>query len=447
MKIWVEKYRPEKLRDVAGNPTSIKTIVEWSEGWREGMPKKRAILLYGPAGTGKTSVAYALARELNYDYIELNASDTRTHDVINRVVGSASSLSTLNPEYEKKVIILDEVDGIHGKSDYGGLSALKKWVRLSLQPIILIANDPWSLPRDFRSLTLMVSFKRINQRTVLKILKNICSSEGIETDEKVLKIIAANANGDLRSAINDLQALSEGKKKLSLPDIDILTMRDSEVKIFDTLIRIFKTTSCERAREAVWDSGEDPDTLLKWIVENVPREYEDPEDLAKAFNYLSRADIFKGRIIRRQDWGLLAYVTDLMSAGVAVSKKNKYKKFTRYQYPQVFALYARTKKQRAVMDSIAEKIIGRRDTTNEKTHCSKKEAKEEYIPMLRIILNNDQEMGSKLASELELTLEEIQFFVKEEALAKKIYDRSKKITAERIKGRIRKEKQASLAEF
>lgn len=446
MLTWVEKYRPATLKKVAGNPSSLKTLVGWMDGWREGKPKKRAVLLHGPAGTGKTSAAYALANELGYDFIELNASDARTKDIINRIVGSASTLGTLNPEKEKKVVIIDEVDGIHGKADYGGLAALKNWVKVSLQPLILIANDPWSLPKDFRGLCEMVPFKRINQRTVVRVLKEICTKEGIVTDEKVLKIIAVNSNGDLRSAINDLQALTEGKKKLELPDIDILTIRDSEMRIFDTLIRIFKTSSCNRAREAVWESGEDPDTIMKWVAENVPVEYEDPEDLAAAFDSISKADVFMGRIMRRQDWGLLKYASDLMSAGVATAKKHRYKKFSRYQYPKTFALYARTRKKKEIMDSIAEKMQGKRDT-REKCHGSKKLMKAEFFPLLKVVLNNDFEMGSRLASQLEFTLEEIGFFVEDEKLVKKLYERAGEITAERIRRRTIGEKQASLFEF
>ncbi|MEE9474209.1 MAG: AAA family ATPase [Candidatus Hydrothermarchaeaceae archaeon] len=207
---WVEKYRPASLKNVAGNPKAIQKVVSWMEEWRDGVPEKKAVLLYGPPGTGKTSAAYALASDMDYDLIELNASDTRTQGIVNRIVGSASTSGTLGP-VEGKVIVLDEVDGIHGKSDYGGLSALKKWIKASHQPLVLIANDPWSLPKEFRSLCEMVEFRRIDQRTVLRLLKDICTKEGIETQEQVLKIIATNSGGDLRSAINDLQSLAGGK--------------------------------------------------------------------------------------------------------------------------------------------------------------------------------------------------------------------------------------------
>ncbi|MEE8167295.1 MAG: replication factor C large subunit [Candidatus Hydrothermarchaeales archaeon] len=440
MKTWVERYRPQKLKDVAGNPGSVRALVGWVDEWKTGVPKKKAILLHGPAGTGKTSVAYAIANELNYDRIELNASDARTYEVINRIIGSASSLTTLNPEYEKKIIIVDEVDGIHGKSDYGGVKALQNVIKDAKQLMVLIANDPYKLPRDFRNLVKLVEFKRLDQGVILGVLKNICSQEGIETEEKVLRIIATNSNGDLRSAINDLQALGEGRSKLSLDDVDVLTMRDSEAKIFDVLRKIFKTTSCDRAREAMWESGKDADTMMKWISENLPVEYADKGDLARAFQQISRSDVFLGRIIRRQEHGLLSYASDLMSAGVATAKHHHYRGFTPYRYPEIFVLYARTKKQRELLDSAAGKI-------SKGIHCSKREAKEEYFPMLKMVMQNP-EMGAKIASELEFTLNEIQYFTSEER-AKHIHERAEKLTQERIKTQTHKEKttQASLSEF
>jgi len=446
MDTWVEKYRPKSLKEVAGNPGAHRAIAKWADEWQEGVPEKRAVLIHGPAGVGKTSIAIALARERGYDSIELNASDVRTYPMINRIVGTASKQHTLASTADKRIIILDEVDGIHGKSDYGGLKALKKWVKETRHPMVLIANDPWVLPRDFRSLTLMVQLKRIDQRTVLKVLKEICTKEHISTEERVLKIIAVNSNGDLRSAINDLQALTEGRRTLGLGDIDVLTIRDGEIKIFDTLIRIFKTTSCDRAREAVRDSGEDPELIMKWVVENLPREYLEPEDLALAYQRLSKADIYRGRIMRRQAWRLLPYAIDMMSAGVATAKQRKYSRYTRYQYPQVFALYSRTKKKRAIMDSIADKIKGRKPTLNEKVHCSKNIAIKDFFPLLRIVMNHDPGMGARITSELGLALEEIKYFTND-GNANRIYEDSKRITADRLRDAWRRDRQVSLTEF
>ncbi len=403
------------------------------------MPAKKAVLLHGPPGTGKTSAAYALASDLGSDIIELNASDARTKKIINRIVGSASTSAALSPGRDK-IIVLDEVDGIHGKSDYGGMSALKKWVNASHQPLVLIANDPYSLPKDFRVLTEMVEFRKINSRTVIRILKELCKKEGIKTSEKVLKIIATNSGGDLRSAINDLQSLAEDKKKLAIRDLEVLKMRDSKIRIFDTLRMIFKTMSIDRAREAVFNSEEDHDTILKWIVENLPIEYEEPEDLKSAYDSVSRADVFLGRIKRRQDWSLLKYASDLMSAGVALSKKDTYKKFSRYQYPKTFIAIAQSRKKRATVATITEKMA-------KKCHGSKGLMEREFFSLLNTTFTKAPEAAAHIASQLELARDEINYFVSDEGAAKKIEKRAAEITAERIRRRLRSDKQVSLFEF
>jgi replication factor C large subunit len=421
MLLWVEKYRPKSLAELIGNQKTVSRLREWAEEVKAGSAKKRALLLYGPPGSGKTSAAYAFAKELGYDIIESNASDTRTRDKIDRIVGSASNLGLIDPDKKGKLIILDEVDGIHGRSDYGGLSALKNIIKKTKEPLILLANDPWGLPSDFKALCEFLEFRSIDRRSILKVLKEISLEEGIKADEKALNIISSNANGDLRSAINDLQSLGQGGS-IGLEDVSSLFMRDSELSVFKVLAQILKTDSCQRAREAMFDSDEDPETLLNWLVENVPLEYEDPEDLARAYAHLSRADVFLGRIKRRQDWRLLGYASDLMSCGVAVSKKKRYHKFVKYRYPAMFVMLARSRGRRNLTREISSKI-------SKRCHVSTKIASKEFIPLL-INLFRDIGKGSKLSSYFHFDLGEIEFFDPDNA--KKIHDLSQRISAENI---------------
>ena len=71
---WTEKYRPDSLKQVLGNGKAIEELRAWAKSWEMGEPITGAAILYGPAGTGKTSAAHALAREFDWDYIEMNAS-------------------------------------------------------------------------------------------------------------------------------------------------------------------------------------------------------------------------------------------------------------------------------------------------------------------------------------------------------------------------------------
>ena len=420
MLLWVEKYRPKSFSELVGNPKSVERLSTWVQEFRKNTKKKKALLLYGPPGSGKTSAAHVLARELGLDIVETNASDVRTKGKVERVIGAASGLGSLDPNSKGKIVLIDEVDGIHGRSDFGGLSAVKNIIKRTKAPLILLANDPWSLPADFRSLCELVEFKRINQRTIQRVLNEIAIKESIESNEKVLGIIASNSNGDLRSAINDLQALGESGE-IDLGDLSSLFMRDSELTIFKALAQIFKTDSCGRAREAARESESDPETLLNWLIENVPYEYEDPHDLAQAYHYLSRADIFLGRIRRRQDWRLLGYASDDMSCGVALSKKQRYNKFIKYRYPQIFALLARTRAKRGLIADISGKI-------SKKCHVSTKVAAKEFIPLLQNLFK-DIGRAANLTYHFNFDQKEIEFF--DSLNTKKIDELSKKIVADR----------------
>ncbi len=426
MKPWVEKYRPKYLSEIVGNSNAIKVVESWVKKWKSGIPEKRAILLHGPPGVGKTTVAYAIANELGYDKIELNASDYRTYRIIKRIVGSASVSGTLDPSVKGKIIILDEVDGIHARKDIGGLSAIKSLINITLQPIVLIANDPWSLPKDFRDMTLMVEFKRLSQTDIIKVLKRICAKEKLHCDERALKVIASNANGDLRAAINDLQAIAERTRRVSLEDTRILAPRDAEIKIFETILRIMKTEYCYRAREAIMNTDEEPDVIMAWIAENLPKEYEDPYELALAYNYLSRADVFLGRIYRRQDWVYLAYATTLMGCGVALAKKRKYRKFVKYSYPKIFIELAKTKQSREIEKSIAEKLQIKKNGIYG-IHGSKRMIRREIIPLLKSIMRADIEEAAKIVKKFSLSKEEVKYLVEDEGTAEKIIAESKKI--------------------
>jgi replication factor C large subunit len=82
---WAEKYRPKKLADIVGNATSLKALADWAENWGTPGMKKRAALLVGRPGIGKTTAAHALAADRGWSMIELNASDQRNTAAIREI--------------------------------------------------------------------------------------------------------------------------------------------------------------------------------------------------------------------------------------------------------------------------------------------------------------------------------------------------------------------------
>jgi len=420
---WVEKYRPKKLNEVVSNKENLEKILKWIVEFKEGKAEKKALLFYGPPGSGKTSVAIAVARELGYDYTETNASDSRTKGIVERVIGRSATAGSLYPEEEGKIIIVDEVDGIHGKYDHGGLSAIVHAIKNARQPLILTANDIYSLSREFRELCEVIQFRRVDKRNVLHVLKSIAAKEKIEAEENALKIIADNSNGDLRAAINDLQAIGEGGS-IDVASTDVIGMRDTEVSIFNVIAKIFKANKCSRAREAFQEASEDPELVSAWIVENLPIEYTDVEEIAFAYNYASRSDVFFGRIRRRQDFGLMRYGIDLLVCGVAAAKKKEKRGFTRYQFPESLKMLSRTKAERALLDSISEKV-GRY------CHVSKRDVRRYFIPMLKVLFKNPQHAG-RLAHDFKFELNEIKFFSPSPGEAEEIGQISEKIKKEKL---------------
>ena len=233
---WTEKYRPQTLSAVVGHNKALEELKAWAVTWLHGIPENRAVVLYGKAGIGKTTTAHALAREMGWEVIELNASDQRTADVIEKVVGSASQMGNLTGSKTKRLIIMDEADNIHGTSDRGGERAIVELIKKTNHPIILIANELYDMSAGLRTACKPVQFNSVMSRSMIPALKRIVEVEGIKCDLGVLEKIAENANGDLRSAINDLQAIAQGKTLLKMDDI-VTSDRDSKENIFKVLVR------------------------------------------------------------------------------------------------------------------------------------------------------------------------------------------------------------------
>ena len=190
---WAEKYRPQHLQDIVGNTTAVRQVYEWARDWSR---EKKPLVLYGKPGIGKTSCAQALANDMNWEVVELNASDQRTKQVLEKVAGSSSTTASLSGA-SRKLILLDEADNLHGPADRGGARAIVEIIAASQQPIILIANDYYALSKT-KAATEPVQFRALQARSIVPRLRQICAAEGIVCDPSVLEEIAGAAGGDMR---------------------------------------------------------------------------------------------------------------------------------------------------------------------------------------------------------------------------------------------------------
>jgi len=392
---WTVKHKPKTLADVVGNEEAKDKLVDWVKSWDKGVPKRRATFLYGPPGIGKTVSVEALASDLDMELVEKNASDYRTEEAVQRFAGLASQYGTLFGK--KRLILFDELDGITGREDRGGVGAITAVVKAAQCPIVLIANNAYD-PRlaSLRFYCLLIEFKKPPAGEVMKHLKRICLREGIEADEAALKFVAQRSEGDVRSAVNDLQALAQGKKRLSYEDVSWLAYRDRKDAIFNVLRLIFYGRSCVDVKRAVDMADVDPDMLFEWIYENLPYHLREPSDLSKAMGSLATADLYRGRIRVSQDWSLMRYVVDFMTAGVAMAReKTQPAGFVPLRFPERIRMLSKTRSERQMQREIGLKIKRR-------CHISARGATKEILPYLRIIFEEDAEMAAGLVKWLDL---------------------------------------------
>ncbi len=361
-----QKYMPKKIDDIAGNDEARAKIKQWILNWLRGI-RQRPLLIHGPTGTGKTAVAYALRDEFDLELIEMNTGDLRNADAVERVLASAGSVLSLSGK--KKLLLIDDVDALQAK-DRGGASAIVSVIKSTGVPLILTAENIWEKKlMGIRNEAQQLEFRRISRSSVSKVLRKIAEKEGMKTRDEELAAIADGCKGDLRSAINDLHT-------------GVSEMRDREKDIFERVRTVFKSTTYRESRKACFGDVEH-DYLKLWIDENIPLEYESREEKASAYNFLSRADVFDGRIISRQYWGFLRYSSDLMSAGVSLAKKERTFRFVRYSFPNYLRQMGTSAAHRAMQKEVGRKIGAR-------THSGWKEALD-HIHILKHILDKNPE--------------------------------------------------------
>ena len=388
---WCEKYRAKCFDDVRGQELAVDKVKMFLRNF----PKKRAVVLHGPPGTGKTSLAYAIASEMDAEILELNASDFRNKAKIAEIVGPASRQASLFKK--NKIILIDEVDGISSMKDRGGITELLSLIGESNFPLIITANDIWNKKfSGLRKKTELVEMKELDYKVVLKIMMDVCEQENCVVTGEVLKSIAIRARGDIRAALNDLQILS----KMESPDLaKDIGDRNKEKSVFDALQKVFHGTKIDKEMLGVYDDVNMPiDDLFLWIEENLPVEYSG-EELCLALDRLSLADVYRGRIRRQRHYRFMIYEYFLLGPGIASAKKKEKSGWAQYKKPSRILKIWLQNQRAAKKKSICEKYA-------KACHISVKTAMKDFL-LLRVILGN-----AKIREELDLSGDEVAYLDK-----------------------------------
>ncbi|MCG3222588.1 MAG: replication factor C large subunit [Candidatus Heimdallarchaeota archaeon] len=392
---WVEKYRPETFKDFVGNREEVRKLENWLKTWNQ--QRKKAVLLAGPAGVGKTSVVYYLIKKYNYEFVEVNASDKRNKKAVEMLVGKSSTEGTvLQGARVRKLILVDEADGLFGNADRGGGQALGRAVKATRTPIICTANDPSaSALKAAKRNMLVIEFKSLKDEEILTLLKLIKEKENLSVSEDILLAITENSGGDARSAINDLEGVSVvGIKEVTF------SPRNQEKSLDTALINIFQANDYQSAKRAIDGLDVDYRELLMYVFEHAYKQASTNTELFNMYELIAEADMYLSHCYKKQDWKFLKYFfTFISSVGLVKSSPFKY---TKFGFPGYWALMGRLRGKNAKINAIAKKSI-------RYLHCSQRIFVKEIYPYLRIIFNSDPKMAGGIAAFLQFDEENISF--------------------------------------
>ncbi len=298
--MWSEKYRPRVISDMVGNEESRSEIMEWFAKWKKGT---KPLLLVGPPGIGKTTMAFLVAKQFGYDMIGLNASDVRSKSRINEiltpVLGNVSVLGT-------PMIFVDEVDGIHGRGDYGGAAALVDILKKPTVPIVLAANDDTlEKMKNIKKIVKIISFKKIPPRLLHVYLKNILKKENTTLSPGSLIKVIDKSRGDIRSMINLAQSFVTGFNPQTENSFETIHVEDG-------INAFFKANTFEEARIVLYSIQIDPREKINAFYSSIVTSDLDTSSMAKYLEIISKADMLYGKIMKTQNWRLLRYLNDIL---------------------------------------------------------------------------------------------------------------------------------------
>jgi replication factor C subunit 1 len=288
--LWVDKYTPSTIAEIIGHKEPIQQLTPFLQAGRGG------VLIVGPPGIGKTTTVHVVARELGYKVAEHNASDTRSVSLLRGMI--ALGMKRL----QKEIVIMDEVDGLSGGGERGGIGELADLIRKSNIPIICIANQLPPKLKPLQNACQVIKFHRPVKSTIATALLGIAKKEGITITKAELEGMCETSGNDIRSILNRLQF--DGKVKHAGGEKDANLRLD----LFSATQRLIgnKRLSLTEAEDLVYvDYGMVPLMVQEGYLGASRGSL---EDAAAAAEEISFGDLINQRLWRTQDWSLLPHV-------------------------------------------------------------------------------------------------------------------------------------------
>ena len=364
--MWSEKHRPQNISDMIGNEEARTAFVEWFTKWKKGT---KPILLVGPPGIGKTTISNLAGKQFGYDMISLNASDVRTKSRITQVLTPVLGNITV---LGRPMIFVDEVDGIHGRADFGGAEALIKILKEPTIPIVLGANsDTSDKMKSIKKVVKTIYFRPLPPRLLRLCLENILKREGAKLSPDSLIKIIDESRGDIRSMINSAQAHVTGFNPPTERSFETLDV-EAGVNAF------FKANSIDEARSVIYSMSINPREKINAFYSTIITSNLSKEESGKMLEVLSEADMLYGKIMKTQEWRLLRYLDEIL---LGLYKKGTSIRYSRYNlsWPLLNRLRWDGRTIKALVSALAKNM-----------HVSKSTFATFYFPYILFMIKNKQ---------------------------------------------------------
>jgi replication factor C large subunit len=405
--MWVESSRPRTVEELIGNEEARLAIIKWLAEWVIG---SKPLLLLGPPGVGKTTVVQALSFQFDYDLIEMNASDTRNREILlNRIIPAFKNTSLLE---KKMLLFLDEVDGISGRQDIGGIEYLVSVLKAPTIPVIMAANSRDTKIRDLAKISKVIEFEPIHPRLLLLYINHILKKHNVTLSPEDKFSIVRSSNGDVRALLNNAQSISAGYDayKEDSFDVDI----KSAVNLFFSCLSAEEAKKILSRTDAIYidprfgiSSDERRRDIVNALFSSILSSRIDISILAVMLDILSKIDVLVGKMGTNRHWSLLKYFDTLIAYGLFYISRNKAIKYSQYNmaWPLMGPILARGQSLKKLAGDLAQAA-----------HTSKSTFSTLYLPyLIQVMINNehdprifatssnlDEKAGEVLAKEMSL---------------------------------------------
>lgn len=353
--MWSEIYRPVKVRDMIGNEDERLMVMKWLSGWVVG---SKPLLLIGPPGVGKTTLVHALARQLDYDLIEMNASDTRNRDQLEQLIIPILVNTSI---FGKNILLfLDEVDGISGREDTGGIESIVRIMKQPTIPVIMAANSRDAKIKELAKVCKTIEFNAVTPRLLMLLIDHVLNHQKKKLNLSEKTSIVDKAHGDVRLLLNILQAKVSG--------YDASANASADIDIAEAINGFFRAQNEDAARSFLLNadgSYQDPrfgmsaeerrKDMLGALFSSIVSSRIDIVTLADLLEVVSRGDLIVGRIARKRQWSLLRYIDNIIAKDLFQKSRSKSIRYNQYsmRWDVMGPIFARSRSLKPILGEMA----------------------------------------------------------------------------------------------